>query len=113
MKKCVFFKSSIQYVGHIIDKQGIRPNLSTIEAIQKPKTPTPVTEAWVLIGICVYYRKFVDRFSDLAIPVIMLTRKNVPFEWTEECQTAFEKLKCKLMTTPVFAFSDQSKHSVI
>ena len=67
--------------------------MAEIEAIQKLKMPTTVTVIRQVIGWYGEYREFVERFSDFARPIIRLTRKNVLFEWTDKCQTAFQKLK--------------------
>ena len=68
-----------------------------------PKTPSEVKPFLGLIG---YYRKIVPKFSDLARPLNVLTRKNVEFEWTQQCQDSFELLKTSLMTDPILTYPD-------
>ena len=104
--KCNFLKKHIQYLGHIVSGEGIAPMPEKLECIQKmppPKTPKEVKQFLGLIG---YYQKFVPRFSDLAQPLNMLTRKNVTFEWTPICQESFEMLKTSLMTEPILTYPD-------
>ena len=72
----------IQYLGHIVLGEGIIPLLEKLDSIQKrlpPKTPKEIKQFLGLIG---YYRKFVPRFSDLARPLNVSTRKDVEFQWT-------------------------------
>ena len=104
--KCNFLKKHIQYLGHIILGKGITPmpeKLACIKDMPPPKTPKKVKQFLGLIG---YYQKFVPRFSDLARPLDMLTRKDVPFEWTPICQESFELLKTSLMTEPILTYPD-------
>ena len=93
--KCNFLKKHIQYLGHIVSGKGITPmpeKLACIKDMSPPKTPKEIKQFLGLIG---YYRKFMPRFSDLARPLNMLTRKDVPFEWTPICQESFELLKTR------------------
>ena len=104
--KCNFLKKHIQYLGHIILGKGLTPvpeKLACIKDMPPPKTAKEVKQFLGLIG---YYRKFVPRFSDLARPLNMLTRKNIPFEWTPICQESFELLKSCLMTEPILKYLD-------
>ena len=104
--KCNFLKKHIQYLGHIISGKGITPmpeKLACIKDMPPPKTAKEVKQFLGLIG---YYQKFMPRFSDLARPLNMLTRKDVPFEWTPICQESFELLKTSLMTEPILMYPD-------
>ena len=104
--KCNFLKKHIQYLGHIVSGKGLTPvpeKLACIKDMPPPKTAKEVKQFLGLIG---YYRKFVPRFSDLAKPLNMLTRKNIPFEWTPICQESFELLKSCLMTEPILRYLD-------
>ena len=56
------------------------------------------------LGLCSYYRQYIQTFSHIAAPLIQLTKKNVQFVWDESCQAAFEILKKKLCSAPVLAY---------
>ena len=104
--KCNFLKKHIQYLGHTVLGEGVKPlpeKLSSIKRMLPPKSPKKVKQILGLIG---YYRKFVPRFSDLARPLNALTRKNTKFEWTQQCQNSFELLKSSLMTVPILTYPD-------
>ena len=109
LEKCKFLQPSIDYVGYTIDKNGLHPNQNKINAINEIQVPTNLKSVRGFIGVCSFFRKFIYKFSDLAEPLINLTRKNVKFHWTQECQKAFESLKQALMTEPVLAFPDLNK----
>ena len=111
--KCNFLKKHIQYLGHIVSEKGITPvpeKLACIIAMPPPKTAKEVKQFLGLIG---YYQKFMPRFSDLARPLNMLTRKDVPFEWTPICQESFELLKTSLMTEPILKYPDPNHPYVL
>ena len=56
-----------------------------------------------------YYRKFIPRFADIARPVTNLTKQDVPFKWTIQCQVSFEMLKEALITSPIIKYPDPNK----
>ncbi|KAG8474681.1 hypothetical protein CXB51_031149 [Gossypium anomalum] len=80
---------------------GIRVDPSKISAIVDWKPPKNVTEVRSFLGLAGYYRRFVNGFSIIAAPITKLLRKDVKFEWTEECQRSFEELKKLLTEAPV------------
>ena len=57
-----------------------------VEAILNWKPPTGVTEIRIFLGLVGYYRKFVDGFWKIALPLTRLIRKKEPFCWSEPCQ---------------------------
>ena len=107
--KCNFLKAHVQYLGHLILGKGIEPvpeKLESIKDMPAPKTPKEVKQFLGLIG---YYRKFVPRFSDVARSLTNLTKKDIIFEWTSECQQTFELLKDLLMQEPILKYPDPTK----
>ena len=102
--KCNFLKKHIQYLGHIMSREGITPLPEKLTSIQKmlpPKTPKEIKQFLGLIG---YYRKFVPRCSDLARALNALARKNTEFEWTQKCQEIL--LKTCLITESILSYPD-------
>ena len=75
--------------------------------------PQNVKDIRSSIGMCSYYRRFIPNFSEIAIPLIRLTKKNVEFNWSAECQTAFDFLKESLTTVPVLAYPDPNKPYIL
>jgi hypothetical protein len=112
LKKCKFASSEIEYLGHVLGKDGVKPTPKHLEAIREYPVPCTTGELRQFLGLVGYYRRFVLGFSDVARPLTDLT-KDKPFKegdksrvWTAECQRAFEQLKCKLMEEPCLAFPD-------
>lgn len=87
-----------------MSKDGIHPNPKIVESVKKWKVPMNVKEVQQFLGLCNYYRQFILGFSDVATPISQLTRKDVSFNWSGECQLAFEKLKKALCEAPVLAY---------
>ncbi|XP_057734029.1 uncharacterized mitochondrial protein AtMg00860-like [Arachis stenosperma] len=73
------------------------------------KQPTTVTEIRSFLGLAGYYRRFIKGFSQLALPLTKLTRKDTPFVWTPECEENFQALKKKLTTAPVLVLPEPNK----
>ena len=76
LKKCSFRQAETNYLGFIINGNGISPDPQKVEAIKSLPAPTCVIEVRSFIGMCSYYRRFVPNFSEIAEPVIALTRKH-------------------------------------
>ncbi|MCO5611700.1 hypothetical protein L7F22_065958 [Adiantum nelumboides] len=108
-KKSEFFLQEIQYLGHIISKSSIRMDPSKLEVIKEWPNPRNLHELRSFIGMCAYYRRFIEKFSLIASPLHDLTKKNVKYVWTEGKQEAFDKLKQKLTSQPVLVLPDLSK----
>ena len=76
------------FLGHVISKDGIIVDLNKIEAVVNWDRPTNVSEVRSFLGLAGYCKRFVKGFSRIAAPLTQLTRKNVKFEWKEECEKA-------------------------
>ncbi|XP_073035161.1 uncharacterized protein [Primulina eburnea] len=94
-------KEQVAFLGHIVSKEGISVDPSKIETIKQWSIPKTVSEVRSFLGLAGYYRRFIENFSKIALPLTSLTRKSVKFEWTIACQQAFQELKDKLTSAPV------------
>ncbi|GJX82940.1 putative reverse transcriptase domain-containing protein [Tanacetum coccineum] len=82
--KCDFWLGQVALLGHIILADGITMDPAKVEAITKWTRPTIVTEVRSILGLAGYYRRFVEGFSLLALPLTKLMRKGEKFIWNEE-----------------------------
>ncbi|XP_073066032.1 uncharacterized protein [Primulina eburnea] len=112
-KKCEFWLKSVTFLGHIISAAGVSVDPKKVEAIMDWSRPKNVTEIRSFLGLAGYYRKFVERFSSIAIPLTKITQKNSKFQWNEECEQSFETLKKKLASTPVLVLPTEGKDFTI
>ena len=111
--KCDFMKTQIQYLGHLISSNGIQPLAEKLGSIKNMPAPQSAKEVKQFLGLAGYYCKFVPWFSDLSRPLTRLTRKDVLFKWTKECQSCFELLKETLYTHPILWYPDPNRPYVL
>ncbi|GJU79126.1 putative reverse transcriptase domain-containing protein [Tanacetum coccineum] len=99
----------VQFLGHVIDSQGIHVDPAKIESIKdwaSPKSPTEISQ---FLGLAGYYRRFIEGFSKIAKPMTKLTQKKVKFEWGDKQEAAFQLLKQKLCSAPILALPEGSE----
>ncbi|KAL0561654.1 hypothetical protein IC582_002094 [Cucumis melo] len=99
--KCDFWLDRVIFLGHVVSAEGIYVDLQKIEAIVNWEQPSTVTEVRSFLGLTGYYRRFVEEFSKLAIPLTNLTKKDSKFEWTNKCEQSFQELKKRLVSSPI------------
>ena len=105
LEKC-FFKRHIQYLGHLISADGIQPLPEKLESIAKMPAPKNPKEVKQFLGLVCYYRKFIPRFADISRVLTHLTKKDVEFKWTPECENCFQILKEFLQQAPILRYPD-------
>lgn len=129
-EKCQFFRSSVKYLGHIVDAQGVHTDPDKVSALKNWPRPANREQLKCFLGFAGYYRRFVDGFSKIARPLNILTSGYCPpkkrgkvykvtrtkpginprtplgEQWTPECESAFRTLIDKLTTAPVLAFAN-------
>ena len=81
-----------------------------VKAIDKMKPPSSLCNVQVFLGMMGYYRQFIPDFAAISKPLVQLLQ-NVPFEWTESQQQAFEDLKDRLKKAPTLVYPDYIKSS--
>ena len=103
-KKCQFLRAEVPFLGHVISQQGIKPDPLKTQKVKNYPPPLDVTGVRRFLGLASYYRRFIPSFAQIASPLHALTKKNVAFHWTTDCERAFEQLKDKLVSAPVLVF---------
>ncbi|GJZ13623.1 putative nucleotidyltransferase, ribonuclease H [Tanacetum coccineum] len=111
--KCEFWLREVQFLGHVINGNGIHVDPSKIEAVKNWKAPRTPTEVRSFLGLAGYYRRFIENFSKIAKSLTILTQKSKTFNWGEEQEYAFQTLKDKLCNAPVLALPDGSEDFVV
>ncbi|XP_015967212.1 uncharacterized mitochondrial protein AtMg00860-like [Arachis duranensis] len=101
LSKYEFWKEEVKFLGHVVSKGGIVVDPSKDEVVMEWERPTSVTEVRSFLGLVGYYRRFIHGFSQIALPMTKLTRKETPFIWTSECEESFQTLKEKLTSTSI------------
>jgi hypothetical protein len=113
LSKCLFYQEHIDYLGHIISKEGIVVDLEKIEAIREWSMPKNVTEVRSFMGLDGYYRRFIARFSRIAHPITSLQRKEKKFQWIDNCEKRFQQLKQLLTNAPILRIADPNEDFVV
>lgn len=111
--KCEFWISVVQFLGHMIDKQGLRFDPAKIKAVKDWPHPMNPTEIRQFIGLAGYYRRFIEGFSKIDKPLTELTQKNRKFDWGKDQEIAFQLLKRKLCEAPILALPEGNYDFVI
>jgi hypothetical protein len=106
--KCVFSVSSVEFLGHVVSADGIRMCPSRVKAILNWPQPTSLKQLQSFLGVTNFYRSFLPHYSDWALPLTGLTRKDTPFVWSPACSAAFEKLKAAVSSDHVLIQPDQT-----
>ena len=92
-KKSKFFVDSVQYLGHVFDKYGVRPNPNKTKSILEAPNPKDTKQVQAFVGLCNYYSRFIPNFSHVMSPLYHLLQKNVPFAWGPSQQDSFDRIK--------------------
>ncbi len=110
MSKCTFARSELEFLGHILSKDGLRVDPRKTSAVADWPIPQDISQVRSFLGMANYFRKFIYHFAQRTLPLTRMLRKEsiVNWQWTSECQKAFEDIKHALTTAPVLALPDES-----
>ena len=111
--KAKFMQTEVVFLGHIVGRTGLACDPAKLIAVQNWHAPDKVKVVRQFVGFVGYYRRFVKDFAELAEPLVALTRKGVPFVWTDQQQTAFEALKACLVCAPILGFPTEDGRFVL
>ncbi|GKD32615.1 putative reverse transcriptase domain-containing protein [Tanacetum coccineum] len=104
--KCEFWIPKVQFLGHVIDSQGIHVDPAKIESVKDWASPKSATEIRQFLGLAGYYRRFIEGFSKIAKPMTKLTQKKIKFDWSDKAEAAFQLIKQKLCSAPILALPE-------
>ena len=107
--KCHFCKDEIEFLGYIVSKDGIKTDEKKIQKIRDFPRPNDVTQLRGFLGLAGYYRRFIRDYAKHCKPMNKLLAKDEPFVWGKEQQKSFDKIKQKLITSPVLIYPDFNK----
>lgn len=113
LKKCLFVRSEVRFLGHIVSRDGVRPCPDRLRTIKDCPAPRNVKELQAFLGMVTYCHRFVGRLSDKLHVLFPLLKNGVKFEWTLERQKAFDRVKEDLCVGKLLEHFDPSKDVVI
>ncbi len=109
LKKCHFGATEVPYLGHLVSRNGLKPDPKKVDAVKRYPAPKNPKEVRQFLGLTSYYRRFIKSYACIAEPLYWLTKKAAKFLWTESCQSAFKALVDKIVSAPILIFPDFSK----
>ena len=110
IKKCEFDVQETAFLGVIVSGQGLRMDPQKVQAIINWKTHTNLKEVQGFVGFAHFYRHFIQK---LVKPLVALTRKDVPFVWTQDCTQAFESVKEQVTAAPILRHFDPKRQAIL
>ncbi|GBC25874.2 retroviral-like aspartic protease 1 [Rhizophagus irregularis DAOM 181602=DAOM 197198] len=108
-EKCHFAVAELQFLGHVIGKEGVKPDPEKVNKMVNYPEPQNIKELRGILGLFSYYQRFIKDFAKVADPMYKLLKKDAPYEWMNLQQKAFENLRDKLTTAPIVQYPDFSK----
>jgi hypothetical protein len=110
--KCSFGKQEVEYLGHIVSREGVKVDPQKIQAITKWPIPKNIKSLRGFLGLTRYYQKFVKNYACIAGPLTSLLKKN-SFVWNEEATLAFSLLKDVMSSTLVLETPNFGKTFIV
>ncbi|GBG68938.1 hypothetical protein CBR_g3637 [Chara braunii] len=104
--KCEFAQQELEYLGHYVTPQGIRPLADKIEALRVWVEPTNTTDVRSFMGLAGYYQRFITGYSRIAAPMTRLQSPKVPFVFNDDARRSFQALKTAMLMAPVLSIYD-------
>ncbi|XP_049886533.1 uncharacterized protein K02A2.6-like [Pectinophora gossypiella] len=113
LSKCSFLQDSVKYLGFIINKEGLRPDPSKLDAISNAPRPENVTQLKSFLGMLNYYGRFIPNLSTMLHPLHALLKKGVDWKWNVDCEKSFEEAKRCLLSERVLAHYEEGRELVL
>ncbi|GMF51161.1 unnamed protein product [Phytophthora fragariaefolia] len=106
LKKCIFAMASMEYLGHELSSEGVRPLERIVAAVREFPRPADAAAVKRFVHLPGYYRRFVEEFGSIMALLTTLLRKYVAWQWAEAQEEAFQIIKLLLTTKPVLIYRD-------
>ena len=107
--KCKFKVKEVKYVGHILTKDGLKPDPEKTKAIKEMPIPTDSQGVHRYLGMITYLAKFIPKLSETATPLRELIKKDEAFHWEDCHQKAYEDINQAISSPPILKFYDPNK----
>lgn len=111
--KCEFDVDTVEYLGYILSPTGLTMDEKKVQVIQEWPEPRTVKDVQAFLGFANFYRRFIDGYSDIVVPLTRLTWKNTPWAFTTKASEAMQKLKLAFTRAPVLTHFDPKRPIVV
>lgn len=109
LEKTQFLKQQVKFLGHILTTRGVMPDIEKTTAIRNFPVPKTTKHLRAFLGLCNYYRRFSQHYSNAIVPLTHLLSKNCKWKWGEAEQRAFELTKSLFLDSVILHFPDFRK----
>ena len=104
--KCQIGVHELRYLGHVISKDGVKPDYEKVKAIAEMEAPKNITELRTTLGLLQYLCRFVPNFSTIGEPLYALLKQNRAWLWGPEQDKSFKTIKLMITKAPILSFYD-------
>lgn len=113
LRKCQFLQSSLEFYGHVFSKDGMKPNPKKVEAIVKASQPEDQKALRSFLGLANYLKAFIPNYSTITYPLRSLLKNDTEYEWSNNCDEAFTKLKSAISSDTCITYFDNRKDTFL
>ena len=113
LEKCQFSVQRIEFLGYVISDVGIEMDPNRTASISNWPTPTKIKELQSFLGFTNFYRMFIPNYTENIKPLLQLLKKNVPFQWSDECQASMTKLHEAFIHGDILVHADTTKPFIL
>lgn len=113
VEKCSFHQTSVEFLGYFISSDGVSMDPGKADSIRNWPIPRNVKDIQSFLGFANFYRRFIDNYSGIVVPLTRLTRKDVPFTWNDEARASFESLKTAFSSAPILVHFHPDRTTIL
>ncbi len=113
LSKCEFCMERMEFLGHEVSDEGVRPNMKKVKAIVEMPTPKDSKSLVRFLAMAGFYRRYIKDFSKKTHALRLLNVKNTPWIWNEEHQKEYDDIKNALISEPIMAYPDWDKKFIL
>lgn len=113
LDKCKIGVTEINFLGMTLNKDGIHPTYSKVQALRNMRPPTKISELRGFLGLFNFYHTFIPNHTEYTVEMRKLTKKNIPFEWTPAMQAEFDVARNLIETNAARSHFDQNAYRTI
>lgn len=112
-EKSVFHTTSVEFLGYVFTVDGLQMDNSKVQTILDWPTPQSAADVQSFLGFANFYRRFIEGYSDIILPLTQLTHQNTRFAWNTDCEDAFNFLKQSFTTAPILGIFDHQRRIIV
>ncbi|CAI7730951.1 unnamed protein product [Closterium sp. NIES-53] len=111
--KCYFYRRDFEYLGHLVGNDGLKVDPKKVVAVQNWPVPKDVGQIRSFLGLANYFRRCLQNYYTIVAPLMALTHKSSAWQWTQQCQNAFDEVKRMLTNAPTKPYEVVTDASLI